>query len=967
MAKSLTDIAKGAFGGGEEIDRIISLPITGLRLELKDAFRKKTFTEEQYNDFVSRVSALEGEDVAAQVKLAESAIQDRKVASPLDIDFSTPAKQLLWAAALTRIMHLRQELEEGPIVHAEIWKQLQGTIAARDEMIRNGRVVYASLQNDDTSISWGQPGSWFYFNPKANHINLDLYHSLLTGFEHIRSVNLHEIGHSQLSNKYPPKMQELYEKVKNVIDPSTIETEADAEKLKKLTKEEQKEMAGFVKEWNLRFRFWNTLEDICVNQYAANMSQSYPQDFGFSLNHISAVLQGVGEKARGDGQDVEVALAETLNKMPPKRREKLGKKEIEEIKEEIRKSIEASSKPLSDDEIKKIAKGDISPEIAQKMVEQIPWGGLLAFYRHNGMFSKDETFGRLGVFADDIRKTVDVSAVAEAGGKDSFTYLTDLAAGARGINMHQPTSKDKFYGKAHYQQAVSDTNDARNAVMEHIWDVYVEKFAEVLIKKFEEEVEQEIEQQGQQQDGQEGEPGEGQEGQGEPGEGSPGEGSPGQGSPGAGGQSGPKPLSESLKDKIKDMKQSPEDQRKAEQEKAKKDAAGQGQDGKKKDKGPGGWDQDPSADKKQQEQKVGDLRQKEIIDDMTDEQKEAMKKAAEEAGQPGEDALSMDAGHGRGLDLEQLAKGDWKDFNRRALELSPIINSVAQGLRQIREAQKKLVMRQSKNLDYMAEDGDIQGRMDRDKILETKYKQAAKSRLQEDDLKKFQEDTVHINESTIEFHIMIDGSGSMQGWAIAAALQSAAIMYMACRKAGIDCYITMWGDKDPRVIARPDSSLKEVGENMEGARNGINSGTDLAPGLVKSIKELSIHRNRNGTISGSSHILVYSDGDIFDAEESQKDLEIIARHGKNLTVDVAVLKQGGEPGSTKMEQIVAAVVETTHSKMIGLLRGDDPNKTVKDLTNMMLRRVRRIEVKTEPDSAKRKRLKDLYKKLNPGS
>ena len=447
-------------------------------------------------------------------------------------------------------------------------------------------------------------------------------------------------------------------------------------------------------------------------------------------------------------------------------------------------------------------------------------------------------------------------------------------------------------------------------------------------------------------------------------------------------------MSESLKDKIKNMHASPEDERREERKAGNDNAAeGEGAGDKKKDQGqpdgkdgegegkekPGGkgWDQDPSADKNQPEKKVGDLRQQEIIDDMTPEQKEAMKQAMKEMDKPGDAALSMQGGVSRDLDLSKLAKGDWKDFNRRVLELSPIINSVAEALKQIRDAQKKLVMKQSKSLDYMTEDGDIQGRLDRDKILETKYKQVTRAPLRGDDFKKFQEDAAHVNESTIEFFQMIDGSGSMPylrltngTTAMEAALQSAVIMYMACRKADIDAYIMMWGDNDPLVIARPDSDLKKVGELLETLRNGTGSGTSLAPGLEKSVYEMSVHHNKHGTISGSSHVQVYSDGDIADAEAASKALETMARNGRNLTVDVAVLRPQNEGSrQTEMEKVVEGVIESTHSKMVGQMRGYDANEIPRELARTMLRRVRGIEVKTEPDSNKRKRLKSLYDKM----
>ncbi|MBI1215457.1 MAG: hypothetical protein GC185_06540 [Alphaproteobacteria bacterium] len=1175
MFDGLKKSAGKVFGGGEEIDRILSLPITKLRIELKQAFQDKKFTQEQFDDFTARLSQVD--DITAQLELAKKAVSDRKVESEIDIELNSPAKQLLWAAALTRMM----DGGKSPVAQSGLWKQLKSTIGVHNEAIAVSKVIASSMQNDDTTFDWGQPGSWFYYDPHKNHINLDLYFTLLTGFEHIRSVHLHEIGHSELSNTYSPRMKELYEKVKQYIDPRTVTDEERAKNPpRKMKKSEQLEVGMNVAEWQYRFRLWHMTEDNCVNQFSANMSKMLPQDFAYSLNYVSAILQGFGERLNGDEKTRRVRI--TTDKPPPtdeKKREIYEdaiKKQQDEAQKEYDAAYKRASSPLSPAEIAAVKKGEITPEVAQKVFNEINTAVLLAYYEKNGMFSgkSDKTWERFHVFPEEIRQLVDVSNVPDAKGRDAFEYLFDLSGGVkkadydllsiplgryqaeeylrdntavgkafnkrlakeeaqlppgadgrpgkldepsrvalmqevlqqpefmgakapvsseaekvfyeqaaleilrakdvlgatadqtvadsgkdavenlleqaahvRGTRGLQPQPADRMlvvepYNnvKDSYQNVVAATSVQRGVMMEHIWDLYLKPFADVLLKDYEKKLEERLDQKqkkGQQnknqqnQQGDQGDQGDPSDQSGDQGEQSE-NGSPQQQSGGGGGgDSQPDPsqqgggdgepdpsgggsqesdpqqqqgggggeedpeldMDEDLQDQVGDMAENPEEKR--DKENAENGAGGQQNDendpqnqqgsgegdenkdaaqndGKDQDgHGGPGWDQDPN-EQGQEPKKVGDMKDQDVIDEeMSEQQKEAMKQAAK--GMPKVDPNAMksnNAGDQAGIDLAKLAKGDWTDFNRRILELSPVINQVALSYKRIREAQRRQILQKAKTLDYLPPDGDIQDRLDRDKVLETKFRKATRQKLTTDDAKKFQEDEVLTTESTIEITAMIDGSGSMPSvqlgngvTAMDVALQSAVINYMACRKAGIDSYIVMWGDPEPLIIATPDSNLKEVGEKLEKLRRGTGSGTSLAPGIVKTIEAMSRHKNKNGTISGSSHILVYSDGDIGDFTATVDKLSIVSKNAKNLSVDVAVLKRPGDASVSKMENAFQTVIDRSGDKLVGIVRGSNAQEVPLELARLMQKRVRRFQVKAENDKEKRRRLKQLHKKL----
>lgn len=992
MLDKLRQAAGGVFGG-DEVDRILSLPLTSMRMELKDAFRNKAFTQEQFDAMAGRLLALDPR-IEGQLAVVQKAMAARALDDALEIELNTPAKTTLWAAALTRMMHTGKE----PIATTKLWAQMKDSIGLFNEGIIVSEVISRSLQNDEVTYDWGQPGTWFYHDPHDNHINLDLYMTLVMGFEHMRVVHLHEIGHSELSMTYPPRMKELYEKVKGVIDPRTVDRNAPAQKM---TEEEQKALSDAVMEWHYRFQLWHMVEDNCVNQFASNMEKIVPiQNFTASWNHIGVMLQGFGEMARGD---MDKLPEHVTSDMP---RAKGAKEKVEQAIDRIRQEQERArqqayldlvNNPLTDGQVSDIKAGKISPEMAQRMFHMSKTIVWLSFYERAGLFrDRDKGWARFKVFKDDINRTLDVSAIPEARGRSAFDFLYDMSVGMGGISQQQPRPSDRLFGKERYRQVVEETSAARGALMEKIWDIYLAPYADVLMQEQKKQLENRMknaaqqqqsgQQQGQSQQGQ-GQSGQGQSGQGQPGQGQPGQGQSGQGQPEqgenaegqpqeGGAQGGEKQdLDEQLKEQIGAMGETPEDKREKEH---KEEAAAQAQAGDKpaaegqgEDAGGRGWDQAP--DEKRAPKKVGEMRQKSAIDDeMSADQKKQIQEAVKQMA--GADQKGFGSGAGRSahdIDLSQLAKGDWRDFDKRAIELAPVVNQVARAFTAIRDKQKKEIARQSMTKhDFQSIDGDFEARFDRDRRLERTFKAKSGQKLEIDDFKSFQDDDVSTEASTIEMTFMIDGSGSMPTIklgggvsAMEAAMQSAAIMYLAARKAGIDSYIVMWGNATPLVLATPTSDYKEVGRKLEAMRNGTNSGTDLSPGISNAIKTMAEHRNRNGTISGSSHLYVFSDGDIGDFHKSVEDLTVVAQKGHNISVDVAVYRPAGDTAPRQMDRAFQQVIDATGSRNIGVIRGHDANEIPRELARNVLKRVSAFKIKTEPDAEKRRRLKQLHDKL----
>ena len=155
MVFNLTKAVKKVFTGKDEVDRILDLPITKLRLELKERFQEKKFTQEQFDAFVEKLAKVD--DLGAQLDFAKGAVEKKEVESEIDIELNSPARQLLWAAVVTRLM---DAATEGPVAQTRLWKQLQNTIGVHNECIIVSKMLSSALQNDDVTFELGQPGTW---------------------------------------------------------------------------------------------------------------------------------------------------------------------------------------------------------------------------------------------------------------------------------------------------------------------------------------------------------------------------------------------------------------------------------------------------------------------------------------------------------------------------------------------------------------------------------------------------------------------------------------------------------------------------------------------------------------------------------------------------------------------------------------------------------------------------------------
>lgn len=911
------------------LDQIYSDPATGHALDLSERFARRSLNEAGFKDFLNSLPADASPERAKLEQLLDGA--------NVEADLSTRSGQLVWAAGLGFVF---QNNPPGSIRFDPIWRTLTRNAQVSGSLGATARYVDLSLTNRSATMDWGTPGSWFWFSPDKNHINIDLFNTLVTGFgkdpapgvkglAHAAGVMMHEVGHSQLTTRFTKRMAELQKREKELMDSS---------KDRKLTRDEFKDLTRTRKEFQLRMNVFNAAEDNCVNQYAANYGQEFPHDFGASLNVCNIILQGSGAymKAAEAGQ------------------------------------LPSRSDAVADPQQREIAK-------AQETLAKLNQAIALSFYTTNGLFDRSdvETWKRLGINPDDIAAidTANPHTAADhflATGQNDFEQLLDLNVGSAGISQQQPVSRDRWLLRTVFARSVDSYADRRCQIIDEIWDKYAAPHAQILIDKAEENAENKMNQKqsGQQQDEQ------GQEGQGEgqgqdksqdqnsgqqssAGGSSQSQGgddpSPSQGGAESGGGSGSVDVEGVGKMDIdgNPLPSTPEEARKQRRKTAEEEAKPEDAQSVR----------DLAKDAKQDETKQNADKNDQANNNSKDQ---SCKKSG---GTPGDALDGLNASSGarsgpREVDLAALATGSWTEFRKRINELEPVINRVAEDLKFVRERQKQPVRAIAPQREKMPRGGDILQRLDMRAHMNLAIKRSTGQKIEETDLHRWKKDTVQKEPTTVELWILGDGSGSTRQLLshgvrrIDSCLQTMAILHEGGKRANLDVYAGIWENHHVRMLSEPTFTEEQIGKNFDSVRLSGGVGTIYNTPIPQIVDRLSKQRtNAQGQpnrFGGMTHFLIVLDGTKNDLEiqETANMLLTLFRVGPAVSVDVAYL--GGHQ-DCEAQEIVRRVKEKTPSAPIDILEAND----ARDAPLLLVKKIKqRMERSAEghqavPDSQKR--------------
>lgn len=191
--------------------------------------------------------------------------------------------------------------------------------------------------------------------------------------------------------------------------------------------------------------------------------------------------------------------------------------------------------------------------------------------------------------------------------------------------------------------------------------------------------------------------------------------------------------------------------------------------------------------------------------------------------------------------------------------------------------------------------------------------------------------------------VAIDLSGSMTMGTkpqrrVDMAIQSACILLEAGRKVGMNVYVYGWGDKSgPSLLASPDMRKQTIGENISGVQNGMNTGTDLAPGLEGICHDMARIKGDGGKLVGDTHMLVVSDGDLADGKASGITMERMLKACPSLSVDVAIINDNE---NTQMDQMFQQQQGRNRSR-VGTVHATEPQKVQDSIIDVLRQRVQK--------------------------
>lgn len=909
--------------------------------------------------------------------------------------FDTPEKQLVWGAALGYLSINPQVLQawnppaaEGAMVsQTSLWKQISNTKIAYNELLSHAHHVRGALRDKNTKYSWGDPGVGFTFDRQKNHIQIDLMQSMIVGFEHARADVYREIGQSLLSVSYPKRMQQIYRDMQPLLKKMK---QAQDKKGPQLKPDEYKQLRMLSAEWELRHMMFAAAEENTANRFVANMGLQDLQDYGVSLNNTAVTFRNMGLTRVPKKGDASEELRSYMN-----------------LCNAVQLSFFQNNDFFADNDNAWMGVGvDTAMVRKTTTLAQRPDGQKTD---KDGINHPDFQYLRALCGGPIGLENLQPKSHERLYGWQTMTSRIQKMDADRKSIIEEIWN---LYAENLIQAILKQVNDQIDQQMKDAQKNQDQK------QDSEDQDQDGEDQDGQDQEGQEGQQGQQGQGQGKGKKGKPqkdqkpqkqkkdrnrpqgeeqdpdgdqqdGDGQDGQDQDGEkqDGQKGDK------KDKA-ESKLGADDEQKVPVEGvgdmdapeaptempgdemdpngSANDADGEDADGQDAD-GQDGDAQD-GEDADADGESVEDIEK--ALQDMEDAEQEADGDSADADGegqgqgkgkksdkngkgkQPGQGA-----GKDKGESLKELSEKSWLDYNQRIAELAGPIARVRKLFQDVQERQLQRKTTVSKDLDILPENGELKDRFNAEAHRDFTIKKAI-GNVEENDLKRFHKDQVKMVPTEIDIVIAIDGSGSMNGVPLNSALQASAIMYEAAagKDMKMNVYVMLWGPDNPPVIIKPGDDRATIGKAMEAARKGLSSGTALAPAIKKIAETIGDTRGKAGTLSGFTHVLIVSDGDMFDPAPSLANVQTVFNYADKVTFDTAIITN--KSGSS-MEKMSKDIKGNKPYQDFGVVLGNDPEQVPMSIVGLLLDKVRKCgSFVAVPNSKKRRAMKNAHNKMD---
>lgn len=788
-------------------------------------------------------------------------------------DISSPETSLLWAIQLAFLAQSQPHFYDSPL-----WQQFIGPegAAQTEKEALSFHLACCGVPND-TRIKWGELGSSFYFSPDEHMINLDLILALGVGFDVSRAASFHEIGHSILTKGFGEKITMLREQVVQLQEKA---------KTTALTPEEYQAMHRMNAQARYRFYIFDEAENNVVDRWTVNQGRRIQRDHVLARNTTEAALvDGM------IGKDSDFLADDT-----PEHR-------FINVKKAIRYS----------------------------------------FFRNNAYFpDTEEGWREVGINPDWITTRDGQSGMA------ALAILKELCGGKEGVEYLQPDSRHMMQGTARLMAAYDEFSQRRNARIEEVYDQFVDPIIESMLDGQQQQRGQQMQQQQQRQGQGQGSAGQ-QDGQGGDNQAQQTQGKE-QGGKGADDASQPPAPSRAGNEKTKGAarasgQQSPGSEQKEgesspdtsstsqENSSSSPEAGGDKQPAPVKVKGvgkmPGVKPLPATPQQAHAEQTPGTNKPSHGATPDKGQTIAELEEARERRKVPASDPRSHTDAEGAtakqspfvsatvgGAVVDVSPIGDWSDYKAMAIQFSAEIRSKQKHIDQLRARQHETSSARSYKRSLLPEDGDMR------RLIPGAHTQMHRKILRgtgvtEEDACRFEEDDEAKKPAAMDIIFLSDGSGSMfishgmdgSSWPyppIHAAMHAGCVLNEACKNdvrtdRNISFYMGLWGNQELQLLAQPGDKPQGIGMRIAGVVKDQAWGTSLAPSIRGIVTQLQNGQKnpRAALESGSSHILILSDGGIADENASYQMFQKLLQCAPLVTVDFLVI----ETGKTQMDAL----------------------------------------------------------------
>lgn len=912
-------------------------------------------------------------------------------------------------------------MEPGDLSTTPLWEQVTSTKTAAQELLSHAHHIREALRDKDTKYSWGEPGSGFSYARAKNVIDIDLMQTMIVGFEHARADVYREIGHALLSVTYPKRMQELSKEMRPLM---IKQNKAASKKGPKLTPEEYKKLQLLSTEWQLRHMMFNAAEENVANKFVSNMGQQMLQDYGVSLNNTAVTHRAIGltrlpgdknaspelrrymnlcnavqlsffqnnalfdntddgwarvgvdpglvrktktlaqrpEDAQDDDDGISHPDFEHLRELcgGPKGLENLQPKQHERLfgwnnlKSRVLRA-DLDRKAIIE-EIWKLYAEDLIQKILTQANDQIEENMKKAKEQQKDQQGDDQDQDQDGQDGDD-GQDADDGQPGQPGQKGKKGKKGQKGKPQRGQQQGDPQDSDDLDDADDGEE--SDDADGQQSDKQKDGKKKDGKDKDKKGDKSDKGDKGDKDQDADGQDGQE--KGEGAEGK-------------------LGADEDETVPVEGVGDmpKSKNAEDNPADETDPNADSNGENADGEGNDADGND-ADGDDDGKSLEDLEKEAKEAEEAEEGEDADGEDADGEDADGEDADGQGQKGKKGKKgqkqgkpdkgKGAGHGDGRSLADLAKQDWKDYPKRIAELSGPIQRVRKIFKEIQKRQLQRKSVTSRALDILPENGEVKERFNAEAHRNLTIKKLTGG-VEKQDLNRFHKDENKFVPTEVDIVIMIDGSGSM-GSAygnspspLQSALQASAILYEAAagKDMKMNVYVGMWGDSNPPIMIKPGDDRVSVGKAMEKMRQGLNSGTDFAPAVKKVAETIGDQHGKAGTLSGFTHVLVLSDGDISDTARSMEKVKTMFEYSDKVTFDIAIIT--AQKG-TQIERMANDMTARKPFQEVGVVLGNNPNEVPMAIVGLLLEKVRKCgSFIAVPNSKKRRAMKKAHNKMD---